>query len=224
MADNLYTDLIPSWNRGRPKFTAMVREITAPFLSLQTLLNSYPTVFDIDSAIGNQLDILGIWIGLGRNIRTPITDVYFALDTDKVGFDQGSWKRPYDSDSGFTELDDDTYRTVLRAKIQANRWDGTCEMLGDIYQGVFPDEKTKIFAVDNFDMTMTIYIAGSAISAVMQAIIAKGYLDVKPEGVGVTNYIISTETGPLFGFDVGNDYTSGFDISSWGEELRVKNG
>jgi hypothetical protein len=42
--------------------------------------------------------------------------------------------------------------------------------------------------------------------------------------VGVTNYIISTETGPLFGLDVGNDYTSGFDISSWGEELRIKNG
>lgn len=217
---NQYTDLIPSWNRGKPKFTAMVKEITRPFLELQTLMHSYPSAFDIDKAVGNQLDIIGIWIGMGRNIRTPITDVYFSFGIDKVGFGQGVWRRPYDPDSGFTELDDDTYRTVLRAKIQANRWDGTCEMLGDIYQGIFPDEKTKVFAVDNFDMTMTIYIAGNTISAVMQAIIAQGYLDVKPEGVGVTDYIISTETGPLFGFGIDNDYISGFGVGSWGEKLK----
>ncbi|WP_279386599.1 anti-CBASS protein Acb1 family protein [Sodalis glossinidius] len=66
-------------------------------------------------------------IGLSRYVKTPITGVYFALDTDRVGFDQGSWKRRFDADSGFTELDDETYRAILRAKIRANHWDGTCE-------------------------------------------------------------------------------------------------
>ncbi|CQR23202.1 Protein of uncharacterised function (DUF2612) [Yersinia enterocolitica] len=73
-------------------------------------------------------------------------------------------------------------------------------------------------------MTMTIYIAGEQISSVMRAVIAQGYLDVKPAGVGVTNYIISTEVGALFGFDLDNEYSSGFDRSSWGLSLRKAHG
>ncbi|HDL6897375.1 TPA: DUF2612 domain-containing protein, partial [Yersinia enterocolitica] len=75
-----------------------------------------------------------------------------------------------------------------------------------------------------FDMTMTIYIAGEQISSVMRAVIAQGYLDVKPAGVGVTNYIISTEAGALFGFDLDNEYSRGFDRASWGSPLRATNG
>ncbi len=84
----------------------------------------------------------------------------FSLDTEKVGFDQGSWKRRFDADSGFTELDDETYRFILRAKIRANHWNGTSEMLSEIYQGVIPDETVKIFFIDNQDMSMDVYLTG----------------------------------------------------------------
>lgn len=224
MSETKYQRLITPYHKKKPKFYDHISLITAPFLGIQQTTNQLTNDFDLDSSIGNQEDAVGLWVGIGRNIRTPITDVYFSLDTDGLGFDLGSWKGPYDSLTGFTRLDDETYRTILRAKIQANHWDGTVETLSDIYQSIFPDGRTKIFAVDNFDMTMTIYIAGEQISSVMRAVIAQGYLDVKPAGVGVTNYIISTEAGALFGFDLDNEYSRGFDRASWGSPLRATNG
>ncbi|RUT64887.1 hypothetical protein CKG00_17310, partial (plasmid) [Morganella morganii] len=52
---------------------------------------------------------MGEWTGISRYISTPITGVYFSLDMDDIGLDQGVWKREFDADSGFTELDDETY-------------------------------------------------------------------------------------------------------------------
>jgi hypothetical protein len=47
------------------------------------------------------------------------------------------------STGGFTELDDDTYRTIIRAKIAANHWDGTTETLSDVYQIISPTGKRR---------------------------------------------------------------------------------
>ncbi|WP_419235768.1 DUF2612 domain-containing protein [Serratia fonticola] len=160
---------------------------------------------------------------IGRQIATPITGVFFAFDDVDFGFDVGIWRGRYDS-GGFTALDDDTYRTIIRAKIAANHWDGTTETLSEVYQKIFPDGKTKIFAVDNFDMTMSVYITGDSISQVMKEVIAQGYLDIKPSTVRIKNYTITTVPGPLFGFDIENDFIAGFESGAWGTPLRKSNG
>ena len=132
-----YTGLITSEHNQRPKFMAVVEALTKPMVALQNLLGGMPDVFDLDKAVGVQLDAVGLWVGIARRVATPLTGVYFSLDTAGVGFDQGNWKGPFDPDTGLTLLDDDTYRLVLRAKIGANHWDGTLGSTAAILNSIF---------------------------------------------------------------------------------------
>lgn len=213
-----YTGLITSEHKQRPKFMAVVAALTQPMVDLMSVLGSMPGKFDLDSAVGVQLDDIGRWVGISRIIRTPLTDVYFSLDSDGLGFDQGIWKGPFDPDTGLTTLDDDTYRLVIRAKIGANHWDGTMEGSVAILNSIFGDD-THVFIQDNQDMTMTIGIAGQQPSAVFLALVSEGYIPLKPEGVRVDLVIVSTDDAPIFGFDVQNDFISGFDAGAWGKPL-----
>lgn len=210
-----YLDLITAFHRGKPKFTSMIRSITDPLVADISLLRRLPLVFDLDTAVGAQLDVDGEWIGRSRFIRIPIPNVYFSLDDPVRGFDQGVWRGPYDSDTGVTRLDDETYRTLLRAKIAANHWDGTLSSAKAALDIMFPDGDTKIIMIDNQDMTITLGVSGTLPSLLFIVLLSQGYIPLKPEGVRM-EYSIVTEPGPLFGFDVDNQYISGFDESAWG--------
>ncbi len=133
-----YLALITSYHRGKPKFSATIAALVQPFVDGQNFLASLPHAFDIDYSIGVQEDADGAWVGISRNIPVPIPNVWFSFDDDKRGFDQGVWRGPYDSDTGITVLDDETYRTLIRAKIAANIWDGTVENASDAFNIIFP--------------------------------------------------------------------------------------
>ncbi len=214
-----YTGLITSEHNQRPKFMAVVAALTQPMVDLQNLLGAMPDKFDLDLAIGAQLDDVGRWVGLSRRVQTPLTGVYFSFDTAGVGFDQGSWKGPFDPDTGLSVLDDETYRLVLRAKIGANHWDGTFESTAAILESIFNGD-THVFIQDNQDMSMTIGVAGKVPSAVFLALLAGGYIPLKPVGVRVNyNIVTSVDGDPIFGFDVGNNLIAGFDAGAWGKPL-----
>lgn len=137
-----YLGRITSYHRGQPNFTATVAALVQPFVDLQTFMGSLPAAFDVDYSIGVQEDADGAWVGISRNIPIPIPNVWFSFDDPKRGFDMGVWKGPYDSDTGITVLDDDTYRTMIRAKIAANIWDGTVENATDAFNIIFPRPST----------------------------------------------------------------------------------
>ncbi len=124
-----YTDLITNYHAGKPLFNQHVDLSTRPLTDVSTALGSLITAFDIDTAVGVQLDILGEWIGRARYVSVPISGIYFSLDTDGLGFDQGVWQGPYDPDSGYTALSDETYRVILKAKIAINSWNGQNDTL-----------------------------------------------------------------------------------------------
>lgn len=207
-----YLRLITSQHQSADKFVSHINLITKSLSEITRLSLDLNKYFSLDEAVGVQLDVIGEWVGISRYISTPITGVYFSLDMDGIGFDQGVWKREFDADSGFTELDDETYRTIIRVKIKANHWDGTSESLMEIYRSLLPGKDTRIFFIDNQDMTMDVFITGSVIDEVTKSIIKQGYLGVKPEGVRVNQYYInSVPKSPIFGFDITNDYIAGFD-------------
>lgn len=212
-----YLDLITPYYRGKPVFTATLTAVLDPFANLQIMLGHMPQDFDLDTAIGVQLDAVGLWVGRSRFIPTPIPNIWFSFDDALRGFDLGVWKGPYDSDSGITRLDDETYRIFLRAKIAANQWDGRVETAQAAFNLVFSQSPgTNIFVIDNFDMTMTVGISGAIPSLLFIALLNQGFLPIKPEGVRI-NYAITTVTDtPVFGFDVDNQYIGGFDTGSWG--------
>ena len=210
-----YTSLITSEHVSKPRFSAMVAAVAQCFADQINVMQSIPAAFDLDTAVGVQLDAIGLWAGLTRQVKTPL-NVYFSLDAANLGFDQGNWQGPFDPATGLTSLDDATFRTLIRAKIAANSWDGTVPGAAAAYANLFTGSGRNIFIQDNQDMTMTVGVYGAIPSALLRALISGGYLHLKPEGVRVNYYFVaSVNNTPLFGFDVNNQWIGGLDIGSW---------
>lgn len=219
-----YIDLITNYHAGKPLFRQHVDLSTRPLTDVSTALNGLITAFDIDTAVGAQLDILGEWIGRTRYVSVPISGIYFSFDTDGLGWDQGVWQGPYDPDSGYTALSDETYRVILKAKIAINNWDGTNDSLPPILDTALAGSGLRMQIVDNQDMTISIWVFPevdiSQVSLELIAAIKQGYLTVKAAGVwGGSIEIPAVETpsegNRFFGFDMDNEYIAGFDDGSW---------
>ncbi|EEC3574590.1 DUF2612 domain-containing protein [Salmonella enterica] len=223
-----YTDLITNYHATKPKFVEHIDLVTRPLAETSAAMKGLINAFDIDHATGIQLDILGQWIGLSQVVSQPISGVYFSWDTDGLGYDQGVWQGPYDPDSGYTSLSDETYRIVLKTKIAINNWDGRNDSLPPILDAALDGYGLKMQIVDNQDMTIGIWVFPetdiSSVSLELIAAIRQGYLTVKAAGVwGGSIEIPSVETpsegNRFFGFDMDNEYISGFDAGSWGTLL-----
>lgn len=205
-----YTDLIPSEHNSKPNFMAVLAAIVQPVADISAVIESLPTVFDIDYAVGKQLDDVGLWIGQSRNLKVPLTGVYFALDDAIVGLDQGYLQGPYDPTSGLVSLNDDSYRQLLRAKIAANQWDGTIPSAYAFLAPVFPNN--TIIIQDNGDMSMYVGTIGPALDAVTTSLLENGYLSVKPAGVSISGFVTSSVSGdPIFGLDADTTSIGGLD-------------
>lgn len=223
-----YTDRITNYHRGKPLFVEHVDLSTRPLSDVSSAMYGLISAFDIDDAVGIQLDALGEWIGRSRIVSQPIAGVYFSFDTDGLGWDQGVWQGPYDPDSGFTSLSDDTYRIVLKAKVAINNWNGQNDSLPPILEAALEGSGLKMQIVDNQDMTISVWVFPETdISLVSQELIAaikQGYLTVKAAGVWAgdiqTPSILTPSVGTkFFGFDMDNEFIAGFDDSAWGVTL-----
>ena len=210
-----YLGRITGEHSDKPKFMATLRAVLQPIVDVINAAERLPADFDLDVAVGIQLDIVGQWVGATRYVSTSLTGVYFALDTEGVGFDQGVWQGRFDPDNGVSALDDETFRMLIRARIAANHWDGTLGTSKAIYSHIFGGD-TRVFIEDNQDMSMTVGIAGRPPNAIEIALLTGGHIPIKPECVRVDYYLISQSDGPLFGFDISNEFVAGFDEGSWG--------
>lgn len=231
-AVNDYTQLISSEHDDKPKYLAVVESLAQPMVDLQNLLGGMPHKFDLDTAVDAQLDDVGRWVGISRNVRVPVTDVYFSFDITFLGFDQGSWIGPFDPDTGISRLDNETYRLVIRAKIGANHWDGTIEGSRDILDYIFSSgealagkgdvvpSSTYAFIQDNLDMSMTLGISGVIPPAVFLALLRNGLIPLKPEGVRTNLILVTSHNGsPVFGLDMDTERVAGLEIGAWGLPL-----
>lgn len=254
-----YTDLITNYHAGKPKFVSHVDLSTRPFTDISTSTTGFITAFDIDQAVGNQLDVLGLWIGRARRVSVPITGVYFSWDTDRLGWDQGIWQGPYDPDDGFIDLSDEIYRLVLKIKIVINHWNGQNDSIQDYISSTLDGSGLRMAIVDNQDMSISIWllpdphilmndtdrmIFDSAVNRGPFVVlpvgyissrldinpldqvnselfwaIQNGYLTVKAAGVHVREIQMPSEGYQFFGFDIDNDYVTGWDSGAWGEDL-----
>ncbi|MBC7074652.1 MAG: DUF2612 domain-containing protein [Syntrophomonadaceae bacterium] len=202
-----YTDLITSEHAQKPKFTALVSALTGPMPSMQSALNG---VFDLDVAVGEQLDFIGQWVGISRNLKTPITDVFFSLDI-APGLDSGIVWTPYTPTQGLEQLPDDQYRLVIRARILNNQWDGSLTQAYAIYDALFAGSALVPFIQDNADLTMYIGLTGAIPDALTLAMLTQGLLNAKPGGVRVLSYVTPSANAPIFALDVQNTSFAGLD-------------
>lgn len=219
MSVSEYLALITSEHTGKQRFEQTVEASVGLLSGAQDALSSLITKFDIDTAVGVQLDIIGQWVGRSRRIDTPLVGVYFAWDSlVSDGWNSGVWQGPYDPDSGLVDLPDDSYRLLLKAKVAANNWDGTIEGAYDVWQAAF-GTGTYLLIQDNQDMSMIVGIAGEPLSIVEQSLLLNGYIPLKPEGVRVQYYAIAPDAGSLFAWDIDANGAAGWDAGQWATEL-----
>lgn len=209
-----YTRKITSEHSAQPEFMAAVSALLQPFVDGIGTVAAMPTSFDLDQAIGAQLDVLGLWIGISRTLRIPLTGVYFSFDVHP-GLDEGTFFTPFDDTTQLTTLDDTTYRKLLKVKIGNNHWDGTIPGAYAFLNPILGNDNTVI--QDNGDMSMLLGVIGAEpLDAVTTALLENGYLDAKPVGVRITDYVTPSVPGdPFFGFDVENSTISGLDVGAW---------
>lgn len=212
-----YLDLITSEHRTKPNYAAMVKvDVSLPVL-VQNLMLSMIPLFDADVAVGAQLDIIGKWAGISRDVNIPIPGVYFSWDgAYTVGWDFGTWQGDL-SPVEVTVLPDDAYRTLIKAKIAANRWDGTTEGAYAVWESVFT--QFTIVIQDYQNMTYALGIVGGIVDSLTLALLTGGYIPLKPEGVQVVTYFIPVNDGKLFAWDVESDQLAGWDTGSWAREI-----
>jgi hypothetical protein len=194
------------------------------FADNQNLINALPALFDIDYAVGVQLDRVGERVGRTRFLSVPLPNVYFSFDVDNQGYDQGVWyEKKYNPEEGIVRLDDDSYRVLLYATVAANIWDGSIPGAYAAWDTVFKPLGYHILIQDYGDMTMAISLINENIAipdAVTLSLFTTGQLDLKPAGVKVIAHLIQSVPGvALFGFDIESDSIMGWDTGAWGSIL-----
>lgn len=215
-----YLNLITSLYANQPDFNSVIEYNVTPQLQVQNLLLSMLPLFDLDTPPkGDQLDIIGQWVGVSRVLKQSIsgTGVFFTWDdTTLDGWDSGTWQPPGDPPpTEITDLPDDAYLTLIKAKIAANAWNGTTEGAYAVWEILFPHY--TILISDNQDMTYAILILSSVIDALSLALLTGGYIQLKPEGVGISGYFLGSP--PVFAWDVVSSIFNGWDTGNWAVEI-----
>lgn len=180
-----YTGLLTSEYKGATNFNAWLTAVLQIADDISNCLASVYQAFDLDFAVGVQLDILGQIIGVSRTV-------------------------PFQpSGSVSPVLDDDTYRILLKATAANNQWDGNIGSLYPIWTYLFPGGRIAI--LDNQDMTATIIVSGS-FTSIIKDLISNDMIVPRPQAVKYTYEFGST---PLFGFDRNDSFIAGFDTGKW---------
>jgi len=120
-----YLSLVTSEHADKPKFMATIAASVAALANVQFELLATSDAFDLDTAVGVQLDAVGKWAGISRTINIPLPSPWFSFDDPIRGLDKAPMKGTFDVGTYLTRLDDDTFRRLIRAKIIANKGDGT---------------------------------------------------------------------------------------------------
>ena len=156
-----YLNRITSQHKTKPKYMEFLAARLEPFIDLARVLESFDEAFDLEKAVGVQLDIIGQFVGLNRLLT-------------------------FQPEGGLSPvLKDDMYRILLKAKISKNNWNGTATGMYELWQTLFPEY--TILIRDNQDMTMTVYTDMST-PFMLSQLIQYEYIIPKPMGV-MFNYI-----------------------------------
>jgi hypothetical protein len=315
-----YLSLLTSEHASQPQFSAVVQLLTNAVAANANLGLSLIDAFDLDKAVGAQLDAIGLWVGAFRGVPVPITGVYLTWDIPQpdvpalattaggtmgartyyvrltyvtasgestagpeasvaigannlarvtspaamtgatgynvyvstatgtetkqnggtpiaigtnwtepttgliagaampassigtgLGWSNGYWQGPFDPSTGIESLDDSTYRTLLRAKIAANVWDGTLATMYAFFDYVFGVDTIAI--QDNQDMSMTLVYDALALNLVTKSLLTQGLFPLKPSGVRITYSPING--APIFSWGLNTPKFQGWGTAVW---------
>lgn len=123
--------LLPNKHRRKPKFRAMITETLNPIDGQKTVAQQMHDLYDIDTAVGDQLVSIGDWVGAPKAVPdVTVINGLFGFDgqesglswteTDDPSVIAGFWRESGSSGYFGVDLTEEQYRIVIRAKIYRN--------------------------------------------------------------------------------------------------------
>lgn len=213
-------------------------EIAAMVSNMETIRDGYAAfgdAFDLDQAIGAQLDILGAIVGIARSIPFVIDKLAFGFsdNPNARGFgdrfvevaDVAPFQDKFEPTRTALELTDADYQYFIRARIAVN--------IGGPY--MVSDDRTSLqeviqvlfdglaYVIDKQDMSLALYVSPSFDTVRLQALQQLGLLP-KPQGVRYSS-IVQSVVGESFGFSENPDalgFGDRFDSGVVGGALATK--
>lgn len=210
-----YRKLLIVQYADKPKAIAHINNIIGSLEDVYDLANLFEEAFDVDMAVGKQLDIIGKIVGIARKVPFSVPKNYFGFsDNTATAYPMGNkfvsvvaypFKNKFEIPYTTGELNDNDFRFFIKAKIiknyvKAKMIDTTDRLsLQDAIDNLFDN---KAYVVDNQDMTMTIYIDNTFNFDMIQYI---KQLDLIPRPQAVEyKTVVSYSEGSTFGFGVNN--------------------
>ena len=195
-----YLNLLILQYSDLPKASQTVQALIAKYEGLYNVMREFEPAFDIDTAEGVQLDLLGKIVGLSRIVPDVIPKVYFGFGTPNTDtFSKAPMFRTFDDTLTDTQLNDSDYRFFLKAKITKNVV--SAKMIDDnlsIQDAISFMFGNAAYVSDNQDMTMTLYVDDTYPTRLLTYLSALDLIP-RPQAVRIKYAIIvSSET---FGFN-----------------------
>ena len=186
-----YSSLLVLQFRGLPRADATTQLLTKQGIA-DMLFSQFGPAFDLSLAVGPQLDILGEYIGVPRNIGSPAAQPYYGYALSGGGGNthgltssvadvntDGIFYQTTGQGQENTALSDTAYAFILQLKVIINSSDGTLASIQNYLAMFF---QNIVFVVDNADMTLTYFVS---VNCPVPVSVLTGYLP-KPMGVGIT--------------------------------------
>jgi len=180
-----YLDLLTSEYSSADVFKQWLQTPLNILNDISNCLVDIEGAFDLDVAVGVQLDVLGQIVGVSRVV-------------------------PFQPSFSISPiLDDVTYRLLIRATIANNQWDGKIGSLYPLWSQLFAGG--YIIIQDNQNMSANIILTGT-FTSIIQDLITNDMIVPRPEGVKY-NYFVGGL--PFFGFDRDDAFVAGWDTGKW---------
>jgi len=229
-----YLSKITWEHRDKPKYEATIRASVQPIAEITEFLRVLYEQFDLDTAIGVQLDAVGVRIGRDRYLDTPLE--YFSVAVAGLGINEGLLKGPNDPTYGQQALPDEPYRHLLYAVVMANNWNGSIPTAYDCYDFLFgPNNSVLIQDYGNMSMAIVLYGIAPSASTIYTygqtiALFTTDHLNLKPAGVKLYflmregDFPLGIDDGgpPAFGIGITNNKIGGIEQGHLLKTIRVE--
>ncbi|MBU0601141.1 MAG: DUF2612 domain-containing protein [Gammaproteobacteria bacterium] len=201
-----YTALITSEHRKAPRFVATVQASTGALAATADATRTIPAAFDVETAAGAQLDIIGLWVGQSRLIPNVLLLQFFGFADNPAALPFGEESNPsgggrwYEEGEDYTAttvLGDPEFRTLILARIARNMSKGTTQELLSALSFIFGG--VLVALDDPGDMTISVAI-GRYLTLIERAIIVNLDILPRPAGVRISRRLMF-DSSRYFGFE-----------------------
>jgi hypothetical protein len=206
-----YVKLLIIQYNNKPKARATIDALIRAHVIYDIMVKIRDEGYDLELAVGVQLDILGKYIGIDRVITgTAFTREYFGYavygdyDFDFHGYmEYGAvvpdvqMRRYEESNQSLYTLTDAEYRIMLKLGIVRNSSNASVKQIDDILDDLFGSE---VYFTDRQNMTVVSYLIGEKYRRIFQIAKSSGLLP-NPAGVGVVTSVVP-DIDHIFAFGI----------------------